>query len=269
MMKIYSNLSPFVDGILSGEIDDFSKISDVLLDNGFDGIEINQVYFDIYHQGILSTGFDIESIDFSGEKLGISIHSNYFDFNLASINPFSREAAIEQVAKEYNFASEKNIKMLTIHPGRVRKVSRETACKLLIDSLGRVFERLPESDLTLSIENMDGKRDKLLNQVEEIGSLLSAFPGLGLTVDFAHLGLNGEDIDSFLGKFSERIVHVHLSGVKRGKRHGDVALDKSEIDFSRYLSGFIERDVAVVIENRKWEDLISSKRFLVARIKKL
>jgi len=257
-MKIYSSLGPFKEELFKGRIRSFTHIIDKLKKAGFDGIEINSIVFEIYNQRILPLNLSFKGIDYSM----VSLHSNYLDFNLGSIDSYTRHACIEQAVNEYGFALKNGIRTVTIHPGRVKGIQRETAMKLLWDSLSQIFTKIQKSGTKLCLENMDNKKEKLCNNPSEIEETLSKFPELGLTVDLAHLGLNNEDIGMFLDKFESRIYHIHISGVREGFPHSEVSLAKSEIDFAPFLIRYSGKDIAVVIENHLWEDVVESKEIL-------
>lgn len=133
------------------------------------------------------------------------------------------------------------------------------ALGLFWDSLQEALDGCPLEKTRLCLENMDNKAEKLCNNAEEIRSTLDRFPSLRLTVDFAHLGLNGMDIGAFLNEFEEKIAHIHISGVIKGVAHGKVPLTESSIDFRPYLRRFTERETVVVIENGSWENVLDSK----------
>ena len=222
---------------------------------GLDGIEINCYILDL--PDILSFKRPLSLGDFDCSKA--SLHSNHIDFNPGSPNPYTRRAGIAQLKEEIIIAEEHGIRTLTIHPGFVKKIPRSMALSFFWDSLQEALDYCPLNKTRLCLENMDNKADKLCNNTEEIRSTLDRFPNLCLTVDFAHLGLNRMDIGAFLNEFDKRIAHIHISGVIDGVAHGKVPLTESRIDFRPYLRRFKDRDIAVVIENRSWENVLSSK----------
>ncbi|MCD6121508.1 MAG: sugar phosphate isomerase/epimerase [Spirochaetales bacterium] len=257
-MKIYSSLGPFKEQVFGGSIRSFAQIADKLKIAGLDGIEINSIIFEKNYQNLLPFNFNFRGIDYSM----VTLHSNYQDCNLGSANSFTRNAGIEQVVDEYEFAENNGVRIVTIHPGRVKGIPREAAMGLLWNSLSDIYKRIEQSETKLCIENMDNKQEKLCNRLSEIEKTLSKFPDLGLTVDFAHLGLNNENIGMFVEKFKSRICHIHISGVKKGYRHGDVSLSRSEIDFMPFLTSFVRKNITAVIENNRWDDVIESKKVL-------
>ena len=105
---------------------------------------------------------------------------------------------------------------------------------------------------------MDNKPRKLCRTMEEVDATLDQFPRLGLTCDLAHLALNDIDQFAFLDRFSERIRHIHASGVVTGKPHGKTSLKESEVDMVPALRRFADRDIAVVIENNTSETVAES-----------
>jgi sugar phosphate isomerase/epimerase len=192
----------------------------------------------------------------------LSLHSNYVDFNPASLNPYARKAALDQLRDEIELCERYSIPILTIHPGWAKKISRRLALNHLWRFLSEIFNSHHSTGTMLCLENMDHRREKLCNNAEEIALTLEHFPQLMLTVDFAHLGLTGMDIPTFLDRFDKRIAHLHLSGVIRGKRHAEIPLSASELDFKFHLERYRDREIVAVIENQSWELMMASRKIL-------
>lgn len=242
----------------SGRVKTIPDIAAVLKQAGLDGLEINAYVLEaaeLFAPGLGLSPDRLDTLDCSR----ISLHSNHVDFNLGSLNPYVRRAAIEQLLAEAALASAHGIGILNIHPGWVKKVERRQALRFFWDSLSSFFSACPKQGPRICLENMDQRPEKLCNKSDEIKSTMEKFPRLGLTVDFAHLGLTGADIGAFLAEFDERIAHVHISGVRDGVPHGRVSLRESRIDFGPYLRRLAGRDLIVVIENRSWETMLTSK----------
>lgn len=257
-MRIYTSFGAVYSLIQRGIIKKSSEIGPTLEAAGLHGLEFNPCILEISPR--YAPGFSFSPAEL--KDIPLSLHSNYVDFNLGSLNPFIRKAAIEQLKAEIRLAGEWNIPVLTIHPGWVRKIKRELAMEFFWDSLATFLENLEPTAPIICLENMDHRPHKLCNTAEEISKTLERFPALKLTVDFAHLGLTGEDITSFLDRFQHRIEHIHISGVIPGKPHSEVSLDASRIDFRPFIRRFLDRDIITVIENRPWEIMMASKRAL-------
>lgn len=236
------------------------EIPSTLEGAGLDGLEINSRVFDLVDK--LHPGFLFSLGDLDGFPL--SLHSNYVDLNPASLNSFVRKAAVEQWRSEIDLCRSHRIPILTVHPGWVNKIERQLALEFFWDCLSKVLDSVSgkSARVTICLENMDDKKEKLCNTTEEIRATLERFPQLSLTADLAHLGLTGAAIGSFMDDFAERIVHLHVSGVVLGQPHGQISLAASSIDFRSFLKRFRGRNIAVVIENQPWEVMIESRNIL-------
>lgn len=239
--RVFAGLGPFRDDLLEGRIGSGSELAASATDAGLDGLEINPFGLDVAR----AAGLSIELSDLRG--IGVSLHSNFLDFNLASPNRYVRRAAVDQLRDELALAACHGIGVLTFHPGRVRKVDRSTAMELFWQALSEVADH--GYPVQLCLENMDDKDDKLCNRDEEIAATLSRFPSLRLTVDLAHLGLRKADIGAFLDRFEHVVSHVHVSGVIPGTPHSAVSLLDSSIDLRPHIQRLANRDLVFVIEN--------------------
>lgn len=258
MMRIYTNFSPLLSLIERGEIHAGSEIVPVLQSAGIDGLELNARILDLKQYLLPEFSFCIDQLN----GLPLSLHSDYVDFNPASVNPYTRKAALDQLRDEIELCERYSIPILTIHPGWAKKIGRRLALDHFWRFLSEIFDSHHCPGTMLCLENMDHRREKLCNNAEEIALTLERFPQLMLTVDFAHLGLTGTDIPTFLDRFEKSIAHLHLSGVIAGKRHGEISLPASELDFKSHLERYRDTEIAAVIENQSWELMLSSKKIL-------
>lgn len=260
VMRIYTGFGSVYSLIQRGAIKNGGEISSTLQAAGLDGLEINSYVFDLMDK--LAPDFYFTLEDLKGFPL--SLHSNYVDLNPASLNPYVRKAAVEQLVNEIELCENHSIPILTIHPGWVRKIERQLALEFFWDSLSTVLDSVSgkSSQLKICLENMDHRAEKLCNNAAEIRATLERFPQLGLTADLAHLGLTEADIGAFIAEFIEQIAHLHVSGVVQGQPHGRTSLAASSIDFRTFFKIFQGRNIAAVIENRPWEVMIESRDVL-------
>ncbi|MEE9308652.1 MAG: sugar phosphate isomerase/epimerase family protein [Spirochaetia bacterium] len=259
-MRVYTSFGAVYSLIQRGAIKNGGEISSILQAAGLDGLEINSYVLDLKDKLAPDFSFSLQDLD----GFPVSLHSNYVDLNPASLNPFVRKAAVEQWQSEIDLCQFHRIPILTVHPGWVKKIERQLALEFFWDSLSKVLDSGKSSRVTVCLENMDRRQEKLCNTTEEIRITLDRFPQLGLTADLAHLGLTGADIGSFIDEFAEQIAHLHVSGVVQGQPHGSISLAASEIDFLPFLKLFQGTDIAAVIENRPWEVMIESRDVLDA-----
>lgn len=248
--RVYASLGAFRELAVRGGLPSARMLATRAMDIGLDGLELHPAGL----AAALRLGLEIDPRAL--HPLELSLHSNHVDFNAASPNPFVRAAAVNQLKSEAGYAAQHDMTKLTFHPGAVKKIDRVRALELLWSTLDRVADN--QGTIPFCLENMDHKEAKLCNVESEIAETLDRFPWLRLTVDLAHLGLRGMDINAFLDRFDSVIAHVHVSGVIPGVPHGSVSLQQSHIDMSPYIERLADRDLAFVIENSTPEALAES-----------
>jgi sugar phosphate isomerase/epimerase len=239
--RVFASLGPFWELAVRGELRSGRDLARRAVEIGLDGLELNPLAIETASRA----GIRIDPNEL--RPLGLSLHSNHVDFNAASPNSFIRDAAVEQLGHEIEYADRLGISTLTFHPGLAKKLERAAALDLLWSTLDRVVDRA--GSVLLCLENMDHKEAKLCNLESEIEATLDRFPSLRLTVDLAHLGLRGADIAEFLDRFETRVAHVHVSGVIAGVPHASVSLERSHLDMSPHIERLADRDLVFVVEN--------------------
>lgn len=254
-MQIYTSFGAIREHVMSGRVRSTVQVMGVIRDAGLDGMELNT--YVVHHPELYAPTMTLNPDEFDWTR--ITIHSNYVDFNLGSINSYVRQACLTQLRAEAAEANSRGVRTLTFHPGRAKKIPREQAMNLLWGSLEEFFSEWQAPLPRVCLENMDDKPGKLCNTFEEIRATLSRFPQLWLTIDFAHLGLNRADIGAFIDEFGDRIAHVHVSGVRFGVSHSKVPLTESEVDLRPHLARLADRDLVAVIENGDWDTMMASK----------
>lgn len=257
-MRVYTNLSPFREDIERSDLRTGRDLMTRIDALGFDGVELNLSILERPGGRQLLDGLDHSRVSF---------HSNHFDFNLAANNRHVREAGVRQLIEELCLARDLGIRFVTCHPGSVgkrlsRDQSHEEAARCLERVLGEYARGAGGTGPFLCLENMDDDPVKLCRTEEEISLLLHRLPGLSLTCDLAHLGMNGLDPAVFVRRFAERIRHFHASGVRKGTPHSGVSLEESALDVRPALTQDGCPDAVVCLENRTLDLALHSLRLL-------
>ena len=249
-MHLFMSLGPIIEKVLKGEISNGVTLMESVREHGVSGIEINL--------GITSKlqFTDLGLNKFRGQ---VSFHSDHREFNLASMNKYIREASILQLVDEIKLADKLEVTHLTFHPGRESKyLIRSQSMKTFWSSLQIVFDHVGVFQTTLCLENMDSTPNKLCRTMKEVSETLDRFPSLNLTCDFAHLAQNNINSGTFIDRFTDRIKHIHASGVVSGKSHGNTSLKESMVNMMPTLLRFADQDITIVIENNTSEILQES-----------
>jgi len=153
--------------------------------------------------------------------------------NLNAENNEERKKAIEDVKKSIDdavyFNAEKVIVLSGPHPGAEKK---ETALKLLIESLKELSAYAKEKSKIFSLETFDDTIDKkcLIGVSEDSVKLAEevkkTYSNFGLTIDLSHLPLLNEKSEYALETVKSCLNHVHVGNCymkdKTNPAYGDV-----------------------------------------------
>jgi len=183
------------------------------------------------------------------ENVMISVHANYVENNISSLNPYMRKSSIGQIENDIIFAAEIKSPVVTLHPGEYQPGYEGDYYVELNRSLRRLIPFALKHRTMLALENMDGTGTKLFSKYHDIKRVLDLHPELKITLDLAHLGMANQDISLFLDGLVDRIAHFHISGYSGIKPHIEVSLVESRIDFRPYLEKIIDWKKIIIIEN--------------------
>lgn len=183
------------------------------------------------------------------ENVMISVHANYVENNISSLNPYMRKSSIGQIENDIIFAGEMKSAVVTLHPGEYQPGYEGDSYEELNRSLRRLIPFALKHRTMLALENMDGTGTKLFSKYHDIKRVLDLHPELKITLDFAHLGMANQDISLFLDGLGDRIAHFHISGCSKTKPHIEVSLVESRIDFRPYLEKIKDWEKMIIIEN--------------------
>ncbi len=194
----------------------------------------------------------------STTDIHIQVHAPLNDINLASINPNIREASVEEVEKSIKLASMIGAEIVTVHPGLYSPLS--FYCDNVLDiskrSLGRLMKTAEDLDISLAVENMPEMWLTLCSEPEEMKEVLDDL-NIDLCLDIGH-AYTANRLDDFL-EFTPINVHIHDN---IGERDKPLPLGEGHIDFGKVMKSLEDYKGNLVIEGRKLEELIESKRFL-------
>ena len=133
----------------------------------------------------------------SQKNVECSVHSSFYEFNLGSVYPDRRKAALNQTKECLRFASLIEAKVVTVHPGYfpIWNVKRlfEKAKKTFIKDLEECLRFALDVGVQLSLENIQSKYF-FFYRLEDGLKFVHELEGLGLTLDigpvsYTHLTL--------------------------------------------------------------------------------
>jgi len=125
-----------------------------------------------------------------------------------------------------------------VHPGSYTEYGERIGMQVLTDSVNRLMNHKPGS---LCLETMAGQGTQMFRVLDQMDTLLSKFPTLGLCVDTCHIfaaGIKFQEFLQFVRKYASQIKVVHVndsttafgSHVDRHQNIGYGLIPTSELD---------------------------------------
>lgn len=143
----------------------------------------------------------VESFHAEREKHGIRqmvIHDSYL-INLASPKEDILGKSMQAFEDELRRAQTLNIKLLVTHPGAHTGSGVKAGIQQFAESLNRVFDDLPDNDVTVCLETTAGQGTTLGRTFEEIAEIIDkteAKERVGVCFDTCHAFAAGYDLRS-------------------------------------------------------------------------
>jgi deoxyribonuclease-4 len=208
------------------------------------------------------------------ELLSIFAHANYL-INLAATNPQFLENSIRALSKELTRADQLELPFLVLHPGAHLGVGEEGGLDKILDSINRVFRKIPKVKTRIALETTAGQGSCLGHRFEQIAYIIENVrqpERLCVCLDTAHVFAAGYDIGSEAGvkktfrEFDRVIglnrlaaVHVNDSKTARGSRvdrHQHIGKGQIGLDAFRFIMRDRRfREIPKVLETPKGEEM--------------
>lgn len=215
--------------------------------------DLNNLLPDIYNeikQAIPS--YDIE----------FSIHAPFNDLNIASLNPFIRNTALNYLKDTIKYIDMLGIDLLTLHPGHQSPTGiyyPKKVKEINLRSIRMLAEFAKDYSITLALENMPIKSWTLGNTAEEILEMIDGSK-IGICFDIGHAFIQNQ-INNFLDNI-DRIFNIHIHD-NNGRRDEHLVLGDGEIDIT-YIINRLSNNYKgnIIIECNNLEEGARSKRYL-------
>lgn len=152
-------------------------------------------------------------------------HANYL-INLASIDPTIRGKSVQAFREELLRCMLIGVDFLVVHPGNYKDQSVETGIAAVALGIMEAAEGLPDTNLTLLLENTAGQGASLGSRPKELAMIRALTEGklpfrTGYCLDTCHCFASGvEFIESaeMLGFDNVHVIHANDSKAARGSR---------------------------------------------------
>ena len=188
-----------------------------------------------------------------GQLSSIFAHANYL-INLAATNPQFLENSIRALSEELTRADQLDLPFLVLHPGAHLGAGEEAGLDKIVDSINRVFRKIPKVKTKIALETTAGQGSCLGHRFEQIAYIIEKVgqpERLCVCLDTAHIFAAGYDIGSEAGakktfrEFDRVIgldrlaaIHVNDSKTARGSRvdrHQHIGKGQIGLDAFRFI----------------------------------
>lgn len=174
-----------------------------------------------------------EIADLQGFKY--TVHAPFADINIASPNPTLRNTILKRLENSMNYARQLNCQLWVFHPGLKTGISYfypGQDWRINLDSVKKLLKTSRNYGVEIAIENVPEPHSFLVRNVNEFSRFYHELKEqLGMALDIGHANINKE-IQDFLHKFSDKIVHMHASD-NNGKRDAHQGIGKGTINWRK------------------------------------
>ena len=201
-------------------------------------------------------------------------HANYL-INPAATNPQFLENSIRALSEELTRADQLELPFLVMHPGAHLGAGEEAGLDKIVDSINRVFRKIPKVKTKIALETTAGQGSCLGHRFEHIAYIIenvSQPARLCVCLDTAHVFAAGYDIGSEAGvkkTFREfdrvigldRLAAIHLNDSKTARgsrvdRHEHIGKGQIGLDAFRFIMRDRRlRKIPKVLETPKGKEL--------------
>lgn len=208
-----------------------------------------------------------------GYELTPTVHTTFYDINLASLNPLIREASTGQLLECIGFASDLGARLAVVHAGELPgdyPASLLSASWLhLLEGLREALELAERRGVTLALENSGrGHARGLIESAAEHLELIETVgsPNCKVAFDVGHAHTFGLDLVEYLQRVLPHLGEVHLHD-NDGRDDLHRPLGEGTADFGAVLE-VLERGNylgPLILEMVSVDDLRRSQGYLVSQ----
>ncbi|MHB8062414.1 MAG: sugar phosphate isomerase/epimerase family protein [Ruminiclostridium sp.] len=179
--------------------------------------------------------------EYNIEVAGVcGMFSTYYD--MSSTNPMQRQAAIDYIRREVEFAAAVGGKYLLVVPGAVGRphAYNNTEFERSIDTLRIVADLFSKSNIKAAIEPVRSAEVSFVHTIAEAKAYIKAVnhPGIGhINGDVFHMQSEESHIGEAIVDAGDYLVNLHLADSNRCAL-GEGAMDVDTIIMALYLIGY-------------------------------
>ena len=201
--------------------------------------------------------------------VNVTLHSTFYDINLATINSFLKKATLDCYRNYLDLAQQIGAKVMVLHGGYLHKDAIgipelvHIARQNLLDNLKILGDYGEQKGVVIGLENSPPNRNMLMvpdweQQLEILRKL--NHPNVKAVWDMAHAYLHGLDLYDYYRYIKEYLVEIHIHN-NDGREDLHLGIQRGKID---YRSFFLKNKVAVpaIMEIRTFSDALESLEWI-------
>jgi sugar phosphate isomerase/epimerase len=202
-----------------------------------------------------------------------TLHTTMYDINLATLNPWIKEANIVCYKKFLEIAKLLGSEIIVVHAGdlyeefvdsSLKEKFISTAENNLSESLYELAEYGQGQGVKVALENSPPKRDlRMVHDVESHIHILDKVnhPNLGAVLDFAHAFLNKLGLINYLERIRPHLFEIHAHN-NFGIDDEHLGLHNGAIDYKPILNHPAIKDVPFIMEIVSYEEVMGTLNWL-------
>lgn len=205
-------------------------------------------------------------------RLNSTIHSTFYDINLATLNPYLKDANIACVKQFIDYAEILESEVVVVHCGVVSKEMlfsevlhiEEKAEASLCESLCEIGDYAGRIGVKVGLENLPPMYDKpLVVSPRDHIRILDRInhPQVGAVFDFGHAFLGGLNLYEYLQEISPYLVGIHAHN-NNGKNDDHMGLEGGKINYTRILNHPDIKGVPFIMELLSYEEVVKTLEWI-------
>lgn len=203
-----------------------------------------------------------------------TLHTTMYDINLATLNPWLRDANIVCYKKYLDLAEYLESEVIVVHGGQIsddfldsplRDGFLDLAEKHLRESLTELADYGYKKGVKVALENSPPRRNEtriVFNPETQIKIIKQInHPNLGALLDFAHAFLFKLDLVEFLQEIKPYLFEIHAHN-NFGENDEHLGLAKGEINYGSLLQRDEIQGVPFIMEISSYDEVIATLEWL-------
>ncbi|KPJ95951.1 MAG: hypothetical protein AMJ53_01725 [Gammaproteobacteria bacterium SG8_11] len=203
-----------------------------------------------------------------------TLHTTMYDINLATLNPWLKDANIVCYRKYLDLAEYLESEVIVVHGGQIsddfvnsplRSDFLDLAEKHLCESLTELADYGRKKGVKVALENSPPRRNEtriVFNPETQIKIIKQInHPNLGALLDFAHAFLFKLDLVDYLQKIKPYLFEIHVHN-NFGENDEHLGLAKGRIDYAPLLQRDEVQRVPFIMEIASYDEVIATLEWL-------